>query len=139
MLILQQYPNTWSLGHALSKGTNHCVIVTIFYMTLFSHCFGGHTAAVYHLFRCPMWTSEWGLYSIMKVETGVLSSTKLLWAPVKGVTSTPANLFFEVNDKRVMDYAQFYLIRAKRGRIMKSTSHVKLDCEHVCRVLGKLF
>lgn len=100
-------------------------------MTLFSHCFGGHTAAVYHLFRCPMWTSEWGLYSIMKVETGVLSSTKLLWAPVKGVTSTPTNLFFEVNDKRVMDYAQFYLIRARRGRIMKSTSHVKLDCEHV--------
>jgi len=33
-----------------------------------------------------------------------------------------------------MDYAHFYLIRAKRGGIMKSTSHVKLDCEHVCVV-----
>lgn len=94
MLILQQYPNTWSLGSALSKGTNHSIIVTISYMTLFSHCFGGNTAAVYHLFRCPMWTSEWGLYSIMKVETGALSSTNYVWAPVKGVTSTPAKLSF---------------------------------------------
>lgn len=30
-----------------------------------------------------------------------------------------------------MDCAKFYSIQAKCGRIMKSSSHVKSDCEHV--------